>query len=188
MDLIFLEQLRARSSDPDRSTDDARRAPARAFPPIGHQAIAQAESRLGLVIPVPLREIYLSVGNGGFGPAYGILGLVGGATNEDGLDAVGVYQRFRQPDPNDHHWRWPTSLLPIGHLGCGMFVCADCATTDAALIWFEPNPHEHSEPWHDAFIPFNISLETWLRHWLDGSEEDLFEAAWTAKFGSQDVP
>ena len=128
----------------------------------------------------------MTVGNGGFGPAYGILGLVDGARNEDGLDAVGVYLRSREPSSADPLWAWPASLLPVGHLGCGMFTCVDCRTANASLVWFEPNPHERGDPWDDAFIPLNLSLEDWLRRWLDGAEGDLFESAWNAKFGEDD--
>jgi len=64
-----------------------------------------------------------------------------------------------------------------------MFACVDCSTDHASLVWFEPNPHEDGEPWDDAFIPLNISLEAWLRHWLDGSGDDLLEKAWNTKFG-----
>jgi hypothetical protein len=180
----FLDKLRARAADPARATDDAARVPAQSFPPLGEQAIALAESRIGCRLPAALRNLYLNVGNGGFGPAYGLLGLIGGAKNEDGLDALDAYEQFRQPDSGDPQWRWPTALLPVGHLGCAMFACVDCSSSDGALIWFEPNPHERGEPWDDAFVPLNISIESWLARWLEGSEDDLFEAAWVAKFGA----
>lgn len=67
-----------------------------------------------------------------------------------------------------------------------MFACVDCTTEDASLVWFEPNPHSLGESWDDAFIPLNVSLEVWLRGWLQGGADDLFEAAWNAKFGSDD--
>jgi hypothetical protein len=67
-----------------------------------------------------------------------------------------------------------------------MFVCVDCDTDDASLIWFEPNPHEDGGPWDDAFIPLNVSLASWLERWIEGSEDDLFETAWAAKFGETD--
>jgi len=181
----FLDQLRARASDPARATDDAKRAPAKSFPPLDEHTVVLAESRIGFRMPAVLRALYLTVGNGGYGPAYGLLGLVGGAKNEDGLDAVGVYERFRRPDSADSHWSWPTALLPVGHLGCAMFACVDCNSSEGALVWFEPNPHAHGEPWDDAFVPLNISLESWLLRWLEGSEGDLFEAAWITKFGAE---
>jgi len=186
MDSSLLDQLRARASDAARATDDSTRAAARIFPPIDQQSFRLAEARLGFRLPAAVRELYSTVGNGGFGPAYGILGLIGGATNENGLDAVGLYERFRGPDFGDAQWSWPATFIPVGHLGCGMFACVDCSTDDASLIWFEPNPHEDGEPWDDAFVPLNISLESWLRHWLEGSGHDLFEVAWNAKFGELD--
>jgi hypothetical protein len=44
-------------------------------PPVGIADIAAAEARLGLAFPQLLRDIYLRVGNGGFGPGYGLFGI-----------------------------------------------------------------------------------------------------------------
>ncbi|QGY77431.1 SMI1/KNR4 family protein [Xanthomonas hyacinthi] len=89
--------------------------------PLRQSEIESAEAILGFKIPVLLRRIYAEVANGGFGYAYGLLGLRGGPRNEDGLDSVGLYQTFRELDPENPAWHWPHGLLPIGHLGCAMF-------------------------------------------------------------------
>jgi hypothetical protein len=93
--------------------------------------------------------------------------------NEDGCDAVDLYKLYRQPDPEDSHWNWPEGLLPLGHLGCAMYLCVDCTNPADPITWFEPNPHAHGEPWKDSFIAFADSTEAWLFAWLDG--EDLFD-------------
>jgi hypothetical protein len=93
--------------------------------------------------------------------------------NEDGNGAVDQYLMYRQPDPDDKHWIWPKGLLPIGHLGCAMYLCVDCTKSNGPVILFEPNPHEVDAPWNDAFFPFAESTEQWLNAWLDG--EDLFD-------------
>jgi hypothetical protein len=149
------------------------------YPPVGAAEVDAAEERLGFVLPESLRQVYTHVGNGGFGPAYGLLGLLGGAVNEDQLDCVSLYESFRMCDPDDPLWHWPESLLPVGHLGCAMYACVDCTTTEAAIVWFEPNPHDDGEPWTESFIPLAPSLESWLTHWLDGTEDALFEQAGT---------
>jgi hypothetical protein len=41
-------------------------------PPVSSAAIAEAEIRLGFNLPVLLRELYQCVGNGRFGPGYGL--------------------------------------------------------------------------------------------------------------------
>lgn len=140
--------------------------------PIGMAGVEQAESTLGFKLPDLLRRIYSEVANGGFGYAYGLLGLRGGLLNEDGQDAVGLYLAYREPDPDDLQWHWPPGLLPIGHLGCAMFHCVQCTDPTGPVIWFEPNPHERGESWDSSFIPFAPSLPAYFQAWLDG--KDLF--------------
>ena len=50
----------------------SRLAPLRPAPPA---AVAEAEELAGRSLPSLLRRLYLEVGNGGFGPGYGLLGL-----------------------------------------------------------------------------------------------------------------
>jgi hypothetical protein len=55
------------------------------------------------------------VANGGFGPAYGLIGVVGGAADDRRKNAVELYAEYRTPDPSDPHWAWPAKLLPVCH-------------------------------------------------------------------------
>ena len=93
--------------------------------------------------------------------------------NEDQADVSSLYQTFRRSDPDDEHWQWPHGLLPVVHLGCGMFLAVDCTRPEGPVIWFEPNPHEPGEPWDESFIPFADSFESIIGDWLDGI--DTFE-------------
>ena len=93
--------------------------------------------------------------------------------NEDGSDAVALYKSYREPDPEDEHWSWPDGLLPLGHLGCAMYLCVDCTKEEGPVTWFEPNSHATGQSWKDSFIPFSESTEAWLFAWLDG--RDLFD-------------
>lgn len=43
--------------------------------------VESAEAKMGLGLPPLLRELYTQVGNGGFGPGYGVFGLEGGYTD-----------------------------------------------------------------------------------------------------------
>ncbi len=140
--------------------------------PLGLIEIEQAEISMGFKLPVGLRRVYAEVANGGFGYAYGLLGLRGGPVNEDGHDSVGLYLEYRKPDPDDPFWQWPYGLLPVVHLGCAMFLCVQCTDPDGPIILFEPNPHEPGESWDESFLPFAPSLAAYFQAWLDG--KDLF--------------
>ena len=114
--------------------------------------------------------MYTEVANGGFGDSYGLLGLIGGPKNESGHDAVRLWKEFRKPDPEDELWKWREELLPIGHLGCGMYHCIDCRSKPGRIVLFEPNPHCEGESWEDAFFPFCSSLNRLFSCWLDGGD------------------
>lgn len=49
-----------------------------AFPPATEQQIEQTEQQLGFPLPPLLRLLYTQIANGGFGPGFGILGVIGG--------------------------------------------------------------------------------------------------------------
>ena len=184
MDQVLIEAIRKRAADPLRATDGADALPPKVFPVALPKNIAEAQRSLGFELPGLLRELYLRVGNGGFGPGYGLLGVEGGASDGTGKTLVEVYAALAAPDPDDRHWRWPSRLLPVANLGCAMYACVDCSTAEERVVWFEPNPHSSGEPWDDSFIPLAPSMSHWLRCWLAG--EDLCETAWKAKFGEED--
>lgn len=136
--------------------------------PLSDREMAAAEYRLGFRLPRLLRAIYGEIANGGFGESGGFLGLVGGVTNEAGQDSVSLYESYREADPGDEHWHWPEGLLPVCHLGCGMYHCVQCLDEALPVIWFEPNPHARGGPWDDSFFPFSPSLREYLSAWLGG--------------------
>src|SRR5262245_55091738 len=118
VDELFAKSVRRHSVRLGKSGGDD--AHSLAHRPLAERDLAAAEERLGFKIPPALAALYTRVANGGFGPAYGLLGLVGGALQEHGNDAVSQYEAFRVSDPDDPHWSWPEKLLPVVHLGCAM--------------------------------------------------------------------
>jgi hypothetical protein len=162
----LVSRVRARASSDEPTDEGPPGRPAR--PPAGPGSVAKTEAALGHNLPPLLTRLLTEVGNGGFGPDYGLLGIDGGAANEDGRDALALYLVFREPDEQDPHWHWPAGLLPLVHCGCAMFLCVDCTSRRGDIVWFEPNPHEDGQPWDDSFIPLGCDLEQLLESWLAG--------------------
>jgi hypothetical protein len=73
------------------------------------------------------KRIDVEIGNGGFGPGYGLIGLTNGAPDDQDKTAPAIYDWFRGGDPHDASWEWPAGLLPICHWGCAILSCVDCA-------------------------------------------------------------
>ncbi|HEU5226735.1 MAG TPA: SMI1/KNR4 family protein [Ktedonobacteraceae bacterium] len=66
-----------------------------AFPPATERQIKETERQLGFPLPLLLRLLYTQVANGGFGPGYGIIGVLDGFSLLDGFgDTIVVgYQK-----------------------------------------------------------------------------------------------
>ncbi|MEV0491127.1 SMI1/KNR4 family protein [Streptomyces atratus] len=137
-------------------------------PCVSEQEIADAEQVLGFSLPPLLRLLYLQVANGGFGPDYTLLPLVG-----DGRTAVAEYG----PLGNTRSECWPRGVLPILDWGCGMYAAVDCLAPDAPVLLFEPNADP--DDWADAWFLDSPSVAQWLTSWLDGTgwwEEEVMMA------------
>lgn len=64
--------------------------------------VEEVEMRLGFPIPALLKAVYLTVGNGGFGPGRGgkIIGLPGGYASDIGT-LVEAYEQLKADQESD---------------------------------------------------------------------------------------
>jgi len=118
--------------------------------------VATVESRLGFGLPPLLRELYTQVGNGGFGPGYGILGLEGGFADPlifDLLDPALVgqtqggtlidwYFTYRGTDP----------AMPELDL--------DLISGKSSAMFVDPKPGPGTWDWFDKLVPI-ANLGCW---------------------------
>jgi hypothetical protein len=149
-------------------------------PPVSPRTVDATERQLGFPLPELLRQLYLEIGNGGFGPSYGVLGLKGGATDEQGNTLVGVYRSMKRLARESRHWHWPEGLLPLCRLGCGMYSCLDCARVRVPVLIFDPNILGQADEtdkkdavllWTYAFFWQDSTFTSWLKGWLDERPE-----------------
>ncbi|WP_242882157.1 SMI1/KNR4 family protein [Actinomadura litoris] len=118
------------------------------------EQVNEAEAVLGFALPPLLARLYREVGNGGFGPDYRFLPLVG----SEGRTVVSAYREEQTPG------QWPTGVLPVLDWGCGMYAAVDCTDAEAPVLLFEPNAV--TEDWSDAWFQDAEGLADWLRTWL----------------------
>lgn len=59
--------------------------PSLAFPPATEQHIRETEQQLGFALPSLLKLLYTQIANGGFGPGFGIIGVMNGYPGVDHL-------------------------------------------------------------------------------------------------------
>jgi hypothetical protein len=135
--------------------------------PTNHSEVAEEERRLGFQIPPLMKRLYTEVGNGGFGPGYGLIGLRNGIPDDLGKTALEIYQQFRVAGSEEPNWKWPEGLLPICHWGCAIVSCVDCADPNFRMRIFDPNVHE-GEDWSDSFFEEYPRFDAWITAWASG--------------------
>ncbi|MDT0474571.1 SMI1/KNR4 family protein [Streptomyces sp. DSM 41014] len=130
--------------------------------PVDAPTAARAEAALGFALPPLLADLYLRIGDGGFGPEYGLLPLLDSPPAGEPA-VVTQYLANRESARKDPDRPWPEEILPISHWGCAMYACVDCRTPEATVLLHEPNAVAARDAWYvDA-----PSLAEWLHAWLD---------------------
>lgn len=121
-------------------------------------AIDKAEQELGFSIPAVLRSCYLTVGNGGFGPAYGIIGVEGGYASDYG-NLVETYKVLKNGHESDGN-KWKRELLPFCEWGCNLFSCVGCADDRNRVYIFEEG----------AVRPQGCTLVEFFELWMNDTD------------------
>jgi hypothetical protein len=135
--------------------------PLPALTPATPQAVREAEAVIGHKLPRLLRRLYLEVGNGGFGPGYGVLGLSGGH-RVGGQTALDLY---RQATPTSWRSVLPAGLLPLCAWGCAIFSFTDCSHPDGRMWAWDPNGGPAGR---EALFDQAVKLGDWLDRWVAG--------------------
>jgi hypothetical protein len=158
-DEIF-EALLHRRLDPNLRIDMKRLKRPELFELVSPAAVRAAEDSVGVRFPSFLKRLYLEVGNGGFGPGAGLLGLQGGYPDADGRTLV---ERYR--------WLvgqgWPVTLLPMNDWGAAVWSCVDSASPAGAVITSD----------YMGFVRTAFTLRSWFEAWLSGVDlmGEMFE-------------
>ena len=183
-DQQLIRGLQERNGDRERATSGGIH-PRKVIPPITVNALRAAERAVGFGFPELLRALYLEVGNGGFGPEYGIVGTKGGA-KLDKRTLETCYAELVKLERENTVWRWPTRLLPLANYGCGMWSCVDCADQKLPMVLWDPNNldaelegEEAQANWANSFWDQDRSMRKWLEDWL--AEKQGPEPKWPSK-------
>jgi hypothetical protein len=169
----LIARIKARVADPWRAVDAAtwvepilRIAPLAIF-----AELDAAEGALGFAIPPLLRRLYSEIGNGGFGPNYGLEGVPTIPPNPHTADIVGLYEQYSALDPEHPAWKWPRALVPLIGGGCLYVECSYFLQRPHAVGLFDGNKCDCERPVVESLVPVAGSLEERLEMWLaEGGE------------------
>jgi hypothetical protein len=120
----LIEAIRERAARSELRNDFADRFGPEVSAPATTAAVDQAERAIGYALHPIHRRLLIEVGNGGFGPGAGLVGLTGGTLDIDGGSLVEV-SRMLQLELS------ASPPFPIAFLcdwGCGTWACLDCET------------------------------------------------------------
>jgi hypothetical protein len=123
------------------------------FAPVLEKVLREAEKELGFSMPTLLRACYLSIGNGGFGPGLGLIGLEGGYTSDHGT-LVEAYLSLKSAMPN-----WKNGLLPFCEWGCNMYSCVDCTDPAQRIYFLEEGKVDRNR---------SYTLTEFFQSWING--------------------
>lgn len=129
-------------------------------PVMSIEEIAQFENNLGIVLPVSYREFILKIGNGGIGPAYGLLSFQEAMIDFklETLPTINLSKPFRYAQGWNEHWvfdiDWENGERPseeqlekymsvehldgclqIAHIGHGCTYLLVLNGSDAGYMW-----------------------------------------------------
>jgi hypothetical protein len=165
----LVEVIKVRVSQPGQRTlmEAKHGMPAKYFrPPVESVLLDAAEAALGLPLPDLVRDLYLHVGGGGFGPGYGIVGLDDGtAYNCPQLveftlkhrDMERILESIGDSLPG---WSWQPGYIPYCDWGDAVLTIFDCNDPTLPVYWMDGVEFgRHSSQ----------TLRQWWQDWLDGS-------------------
>lgn len=138
--------------------------------PASEDELLLTEQLLGFPIPPLLRRVYSEVGNGGFGPGYGLTGAEGGRPDAVGYSIAGAYRLRREIDPAAPGWSWPNRLVPLVSWGGGTFSCGDFSETSCPLFVFDPLAHPNGAEAVESLPAHAPGLRELLSDWIRGGD------------------
>jgi hypothetical protein len=110
-----------------------------------------------------------TLGNGGFGPSYGLEGVPTIPPTPGTVDIIALYEQYSGPSPECPTHQWPRGLVPLISGGCLFMECVDFTRPPYAVVMFDGNDCDVERPVVESLTPVAPSLEERLERWLAGS-------------------
>ena len=169
----LLTRMMERIHDPKRFVDlpDVINKRHELHPPVSPSELDGSERRLGFRLPGLLSRLYLEVGNGGFGPGYGLLALNEHGARNYHLNLVDQYLTMINNAPPDYP-PWPQRFLTVCDWGDGITSVLDASDSAAPILRFRGDQYDGG-PWESVMTAEAPTLYNWLEDWLD--DQPLFK-------------
>jgi hypothetical protein len=175
-EVTLLKAIKERANDPRRFVDlpNVINKKHELPPPVTPAELSQAEERLGFDLPELLRNLYLQVGDGGFGPGYGFLALNSNGAKKFPMNHLvdryldGI--AFTHPD----YPSWPRFFVTLCDWGDGIQSTMNAKDPAGAVMRCRGDAYVKG-PWENVMRVEAASLHDWLEDWVN--DLPLFERA-----------
>ena len=130
------------------------------------EQLANCEKELGFQLPELLKQCYTEIGNGNFGPGYGLLPLFPTKKNYNGTEEENILE-FNKEFIACNFDFWTPSCIPLVHWGCGIYSFMDLAEPDKNIMIFDGNSFEEDIPESGIFETkrnLNSFFEAWAQN------------------------
>jgi hypothetical protein len=146
----LIEQVCIHIQDPNRTTTLNQYSPRRRslFPPATDLVVEATENELGFKLPPLLSQLYTQVGNGGFGPGYGIFGLEGGYADPIPISPDEVDQT-KGGILTDWYFSYRGTDSQIPELDF------DILSKDKSTLFIDPEVKPGNWGWFDKLLPIS---------------------------------
>ena len=163
----LVARIKERAEDPKRRAGivqkfpDLLARPGQPLPPAAsRKAVKDAETLMGFPLPAFLKRLWTEVGNGGFGPGYGLFEVDVAPASDLNMSIPTVYLQSIA----DESYSWPRKLVLICEWGCAYYSAIDCSTSDGEIV----NLLGESE-----LKRTGSSFAQWMQDWVD--DVDLWQ-------------
>jgi len=149
----LISAVAKRAANPMTRTDWADRGVPEMAPPATPEQLGQTERVLKCRLHPLHRRLLQEVGNGGFGPADGLIGLPGGRVDHDGRSVVELREQLFADQTGGGV---PVQVVPLCDWGDGAWSCID-EDTGHVLMLDEA-----------GLTDTGMSLHDWMSDWANG--------------------
>lgn len=134
-----------------------------------HQ-LSLLDTNLQLELPTLLKQLYIHLGNGTFGPDYGFLSIYP-ATVKPKITILEAYQDLHNQSIKDWDWHLPKHFVPFLYWGSDIYSVLDCSNTQAGVWVLDENLKTKDNHWRHCFWKHCDTLYEWLHQWETSGEE-----------------
>jgi hypothetical protein len=156
----IVASIKMRISDPSKRIDLTSVPTPSLFAPVSRTEIEIAQRQMDVAFPAFLFELYSTVGNGGFGPGLGLLGITNGYSGIDNQTLCDKYKNFIGRG-------WRPNILPLFDWGGGAWSCVDGASVAGTVVTADAS----------GFTATSYTLDSWFAAWVAGVDltNEIFE-------------